>query len=974
MGAIESRIAPDKTEKPAKHQRIVDNGVCVPAEFSRSRSVGDIDFPTELRLAPINMRLKWICQNGALKGAALDGANIQKTLRFANEQWIKQLPKFESAVRFRRLARKRHWIAWVLTRLAYISGAPARRAAALGDSNTLAKLLSGHQQSQSMDVNDQSPVSPLGNGMRANSRDNGFKGGCCTRRGARGRTPLWYASYNGQKACLSMLLAILPIEAIEEPDDDDVTPIDAAYISGNRPILLQIIAEYRRAVSQKPRSVVALLRNAMIHSDAHRMEQLLILLPDSSAAYLHACGGRPLLAHAIFSDCPIAIIQLLLSSGPVAQAINATTSCGVGTASTTEASHLKSGDTALHVAIRKKRLPAVRLLLLNGADIHARNGMRCAPIMLACMIADPGIATFLMARGSDLATTNASRSSDGSRDGGEGIGAIHAFLENAKLAREPLTSKDERFRSMLRFGALLIARVDRAYNLQSSRTTLASPTPGKKGSESGRKTRPSTVMARNSASSPADIASGVGNDKGDLFQLRARIEGNKDLSKKLANDTVEHLRQSTEELKQQAMATTNRQLQLSVRRAEAALSSITARELYSAVDGYPHQSLKLIGMALTVLMGFGNGEELALWDEFKFLVGNGEFGAFYTTLKHFDGGSLTEDRVQKAEGYMINIDDNASYRSANVAKGLLEWMRARIEYFNLKKNINAEAFESALHVAGMLIDEGEDQITVSMKRLKKTAKPLKQHDRNRAIEGGRAISKSLGYMALVKACTASASMRTALYADPKDQSGGEGNGGGNEAGRGSKARGKRIMPAIGDGKRKTSIGMRGWAKVKKTTGLKGDTLKWVELRNRHKDIKKKFKHDVVASVMSLARCACDTAINEALDGLEACTPSYPDLEDLDEEERSVVDKEAYREAGEPPVVPRCRHVLPEGNEDPEVFFSKLITALEAHAEWMLASAHLSSAERKAEGAIKSLDRSRESLLEAKTQLAILNPC
>ena len=149
------------------------------------------------------------------------------------------------------------------------------------------------------------------------------------------------------------------------------------------------------------------------------------------------------------------------------------------------------------------------------------------------------------------------------------------------------------------------------------------------------------------------------------------------------------------------MATTNRQLQLSVRRAEAALSSITARELYSAVDGYPHQSLKLIGMALTVLMGFGNGEELALWDEFKFLVGNGEFGAFYTTLKHFDGGSLTEDRVQKAEGYMINIDDNASYRSANVAKGLLEWMRARIEYFNLK-NINAEAFESALHAAGNL--------------------------------------------------------------------------------------------------------------------------------------------------------------------------------------------------------------------------------------------------------------------------------
>ena len=131
---------------------------------------------------------------------------------------------------------------------------------------------------------------------------------------------------------------------------------------------------------------------------------------------------------------------------------------------------------------------------------------------------------------------------------------------------------------------------------------------------------------------------------------------------------------------------------------------------------------------------------------------------------------------------------------------------------------------------------------------------------------------------------------------------------------------------------------------------------------------------VIAYATKLARCACDTAINEALDGLEACTPSYPDLEDLDEEERSVVDKEAYREAGEPPVVPRCRHVLPEGNEDPEVFFSKLTTALEAHAEWMLASAHLSSAERKAEGAIKSLDRSRESLLEAKTQLAILNPC
>ena len=89
----------------------------------------------------------------------------------------------------------------------------------------------------------------------------------------------------------------------------------------------------------------------------------------------------------------------------------------------------------------------------------------------------------------------------------------------------------------------------------------------------------------------------------------------------LKGDTVKCLHINARDLRHQAMVTVNRQLQLSMQRAEKALDSMTARDLYSAVDGSPHPSLKMIGMAVSVLLGLGNGEELAMWDEFKFLVG-----------------------------------------------------------------------------------------------------------------------------------------------------------------------------------------------------------------------------------------------------------------------------------------------------------------------------------------------------------------
>lgn len=160
-------------------------------------------------------------------------------------------------------------------------------------------------------------------------------------------------------------------------------------------MLLQVIIAYRVELSESPRCVVALLRSSITYGDLHIMEQLLVLLPGSSAAYKCACsGGLPPLTQAVLLDCPIAIIQLLLSASVIACAIDTPVSSDVArvagislnpsqatrTAVAPSAKDtnrnsiffIKAGDTALHTAIRRGRVPVVRLLLLNGADVHQR--------------------------------------------------------------------------------------------------------------------------------------------------------------------------------------------------------------------------------------------------------------------------------------------------------------------------------------------------------------------------------------------------------------------------------------------------------------------------------------------------------------------------------------------------------------------------------------------------------------------------
>ena len=115
----------------------------------------------------------------------------------------------------------------MLTRLAKASGAPARRAAAVGDSDTLARLIAREEQDR------MEPPSIEGRGPSRNG-NNAASLGWCGRCDASGRTPLWHASFNGKKSCLIMLLGVLPLSAIEEGDNDGVSPSAAVYKSGNR--------------------------------------------------------------------------------------------------------------------------------------------------------------------------------------------------------------------------------------------------------------------------------------------------------------------------------------------------------------------------------------------------------------------------------------------------------------------------------------------------------------------------------------------------------------------------------------------------------------------------------------------------------------------------------------------------------------------------------------------------------------------
>ena len=94
---------------------------------------------------------------------------------------------------------------------------------------------------------------------------------------------------------------------------------------------------------------------------------------------------------------------------------------------------------------------------------------------------------------------------------------------------------------------------------------------------------------------------------------------------------------------------------------------------------------------------------------------------------------MTEERVNRTETYITKVDETASYRGANAAKSLTEWMRARIEYFRVSRKINAKAFEKALLDVESFAEEGENFVSESTKRLKEVTKPLKAHDMEREI-------------------------------------------------------------------------------------------------------------------------------------------------------------------------------------------------------------------------------------------------
>ena len=100
--------------------------------------------------------------------------------------------------------------------------------------------------------------------------------------------------------------------------------------------------------------------------------------------------------------------------------------------------------------------------------------------MIACSLAQPSIATLITAKGGDLATANAPFDVRTSKGGGGqcGIGVVHAFLEYTSHLPPPTLGH----RRNIDFGAFLVARVNRMYNLHSARMVQ-----GRGGKISGRK-------------------------------------------------------------------------------------------------------------------------------------------------------------------------------------------------------------------------------------------------------------------------------------------------------------------------------------------------------------------------------------------------------------------------------------------------------------------------------------------------------
>ena len=72
-------------------------------------------------------------------------------------------------------------------------------------------------------------------------------------------------------------------------------------------------------------------------------------------------------------------------------------------------------------------------------------------------------------------------------------------------------------------------------------------------------------------------------------------------------------------------------------------------------------------------------------------------------------------------------------------------------------------------------------------------------------------------------------------------------------------------------------------------------------------------------------------------------------------------------------MPSQRHVLPGGAKPPTKVMEELIGILRLHADWMVASAHLGRAERKAASAQESFQKAKDRLSDAKHELMTIHP-
>ena len=176
----------------------------------------------------------------------------------------------------------------------------------------------------------------------------------------------------------------------------------------------------------------------------------------------------------------------------------------------------------------------------------------------------------------------------------------------------------------------------------------------------------------------------------------------------------------------------------------------------------------------------------------------------------------------------------------------------------------------------MLIEKGEQEIAASAQRLKETAKPLKQHDMYRDVEGSVPVGREPIYASLAKVCIAHSDSRSAYYADVKGIRGGR-RGEGNEGVSPPAFTGHRLISPpfvttacdskeMGKGK---SVGRMAWASAKKSARRRRATLQWVDLRTQFKGVRSAFKQDVVESISGLAKHICGVASDEALLGVEA---------------------------------------------------------------------------------------------------------